>query len=524
MDGETGGGSADVSAWFVPPADANPKLGNTVTYGNEIVFYIEYRDYYKALADELAKTSSSNHFIYFADWQLGLDTWMDAAGKRATFRTLLENANRQNVQIRSLLYNGSIVHDPVHNQAAAEWINSLQPGAALLDNRYLIAGSHHQKMVIIKNSDGVVGFCGGMDIAENRQRRDDGPNPPISGEPRAWHDVQARIAGPAALFLWRTFNARWIDFQQCWDLLGKPSVVTPPFPDKLTGKKAVQVVRTFGNGARHEGLRISPSASQGYPFAPAGEMTIYKLICSAIRNTKETIYLEDQYLVESEKIGTNDSIAEALADTISKSSFKLMVILVPGAGSLQGELCQVWRRRTKFWQLLGPKAIDKVKIYAYRDLPESPYLVHSKTWIFDDSFAIVSSANSNRRGYSHDSEVGVGVADLTQGQTPLPKDLRVRLWLKHLNTKGPTRSAADVDDFAASAALWDTPDIAVEPLDLAHPSNQPPDHLIVRTPNKIDLNLEMLPMSLFLSNAPSLTVNLNNWDREWNYIIDPDGS
>src|SRR5208283_4980090 len=118
-------------------------------------------------------------------------------------------------------------------------------------------------------------------------------------------------------------------------------------------------------------------------------------------------------------------------------------------------------------------AATKVKIYAYKALPVSPYLVHSKMWIFDDKFAIISSANSNRRSYSHDSEVGVGVADpaAASGEMPFAQDLRVKLWLKHLNAKGPTRKSSDVLDFEAGAKLWDTPDIAVEPIDLAHPSN-----------------------------------------------------
>jgi phosphatidylserine/phosphatidylglycerophosphate/cardiolipin synthase-like enzyme len=253
-------------------------------------------------------------------------------------------------------------------------------------------------------------------------------------------------------------------------------------------------------------------------------MTIYKLLCRAIQNTTSTIYLEDQYLVESERMGSNLAIPEVLSATISKDSFKKMIILVPGAGSLQHELYQVWRRRTTFWNRLGPDAPAKVRIYMYIDLPESPYIFHSKTWIFDDKFAIVSSANSNRRSYSHDSEVGVGVADPTpaNGQMPLPKDLRVKLWLKHLNTKGPPRSAADVHNFAASASLWDTHDIAVEPLDLAKPSNQPADRHIGIGPPQI--SIELPSFSMLLSSAPKLTVNLMDWDREWDYIIDPDGS
>jgi phosphatidylserine/phosphatidylglycerophosphate/cardiolipin synthase-like enzyme len=518
------GNAQDVSQWFLPTSETNPNLGNPILQGNDATYFIEYRDYYRSLSAEIEKTSSKDHFIYFVDWQLVLDTWMDAQGGRKTFKDLLQDADSRGVQIRSLLYGGQYLHDPVNNGPAVQWISALKNGGAYLDMRYLITGSHHQKMAVIRNSDGVVGFCGGMDIAEDRQLRDGGPSPPIKDAPRGWHDVQIRIAGPAAVLLWRTFNSRWIYFQSIYNQLGTWPIASEPFPPKVAGKKTIQVVRTFGNGTKHSGLEAA-SGVKGYTFAPTGEMTIYKLLCRAIQNTTSTIYLEDQYLVESERMGTNQAIPEVLADTLSKKSFKRMVILTPGAGSLQNELCQVWQRRTKLWKLMGPDAASKVKIYSYRNLPESPYLMHSKTWIFDDAFAVVSSANCNRRSYSHDSEIGVGIADPApeEGQLPFPKDLRIKLWLKHLNLKGPTRSAADVSDFEAGAALWDASGTALEPLDLVHPSNQPPDqHVSKYLPTQVTFELPSL--SMMLSFSPSLTVNLFSFDREWDNIIDPDGS
>jgi phosphatidylserine/phosphatidylglycerophosphate/cardiolipin synthase-like enzyme len=514
----------DASKWFLPASETNPQLGNPILSGNDATYFIEYRDYYRSLAESIEKATSKDHFIYFVDWQLNLDTWMDAKAGRKTFKDLLQEASSRGVAIRSLLYGGQYLHDPVNNEPCVKWISALPTGHAYLDMRYLITGSHHQKMAVIRNDDGVVGYCGGMDIAEDRQLRDGTANPPAKDRPRGWHDVQVRIVGPAAILLWRTFNSRWIYFQSIYNQLGTWPVVSEPFPPKINGKKTIQVVRTFGNGANHAGLEAFDGV-KGYSFAPTGEMTIYKLLSRAIKNTTSTIYMEDQYMVESERMGSDPAIPEVLAETLSRKSFKRMVILVPGAGSLQGELYQVWKRRTKFWKLLGPDAASKVKIYSYRGIPESPYLMHSKTWIFDDTFAVVSSANCNRRSYSHDSEIGVGIADPApaQGKMPFAKDLRVKLWLKHLNLKGPTRTASDVDDFEKGAALWDTPDTALEPLDLSHPANQPPDqHLSKYLPSQATLELPAL--SLTLSSRPSLTVNLLSFDREWDYLIDPDGS
>ena len=347
-------GDDDISQWFLPAADANPNLGNPILSGNDASYFIEYRHDYKDLAASIEKANSKDHFIYFVDWQLSLDTWMDASTGRKTFKDLLQEASSREVPIRSLLYGGQYLHDPVNNGPAVRWISALPTGGAYLDMRYLITGSHHQKMVVIRNSDGVVGYCGGMDIAEDRQLRDGGPTPPIKDEPRAWHDVQVRVAGPAVALLWRTFNSRWIYFQSLstgnWEsgqsqFLSRSSV-------KIQGKKTIQVVRTFGNGSNHSGLEAMAGV-KGYTFAPTGEMTIYKLLCRAIKNAATSIYLEDQYMVESERMGSNLAVPEVLADTLSKKSFKPMIILVPGAGSLQGELCQVWARRTKFWKSLG---------------------------------------------------------------------------------------------------------------------------------------------------------------------------
>lgn len=495
-------------------------MGNKVFTGNDVTYFLEYRDYYKSLAASIEKATTSDHFIHFVDWQLILDTWMDTSTGRKTFKDLLQEASSRGVRIRALLFSGPSIHDPVHNEPAAQWIHALPNAAAFVDDLYLSAGSHHQKMMVIGNSDHIVGYCGGMDIAEDRQLRDGGQSPPLANMPRAWHDVQVRIVGPATFSLWQTFYERWYFYLSEKGVGVKFQIPALSSPNNA-GTKSVQVVRTFGNRANHR------ANFNHCTFAPTGEMTIYKLLCRAIKAAEHTIYLEDQYLVESEHMGADLAIPEVLAGTLSKSSFKRMVILVPGAGSIQNELYQVWQRRTKFWTLLGPDAAKKVKIYCYKASPASPYLMHSKTWIFDDKFAVVSSANCNRRGYSHDSEIGVGIADPApaSGQMPFAKDLRVKLWLKHLNLQGTQRTAADVDDFEKGALLWDAPGGVLELLDLVHPANQPPDlHLSKWLPAQMTVSSTALGWALFLSAYPSLTVNLLSYDREWDNIIDPDGS
>jgi phosphatidylserine/phosphatidylglycerophosphate/cardiolipin synthase-like enzyme len=111
--------------------------------------------------------------------------------------------------------------------------------------------------------------------------------------------------------------------------------------------------------------------------------------------------------------------------------------------------------------------------------------VHSKTWIFDDEFAIIGSANCNRRGYTHDSEQIMGIYHPTPHNNWI-RNLRVALWSKHLG-----QSATTLNNPLAAANFWFTlPATAkVSPYD--------------RNAN-VDPNL---PNDVF-----------------WNTIVDPDGT
>jgi phosphatidylserine/phosphatidylglycerophosphate/cardiolipin synthase-like enzyme len=164
-------------------------------------------------------------------------------------------------------------------------------------------------------------------------------------------------------------------------------------------------------------------------------------------------------------MAANAAITDAIRRTIEKSSFQRMIILVAGIGTVSDELLQAGSRRADFMRQLGPSVATKVSSYVFRPDTNAPYWMHSKLWIFDDQFAVIGSANCTRRGYSHDSELSVGVADpdrRTNGKH-FAHRLRMDLWLKHLN--GMPKSAGigargnlgdkDVLDFVAASALWD---------------------------------------------------------------------
>jgi phosphatidylserine/phosphatidylglycerophosphate/cardiolipin synthase-like enzyme len=105
----------------------------------------------------------------------------------------------------------------------------------------------------------------------------------------------------------------------------------------------------------------------------------------------------------------------------------------------------------------------------------------------DDRFAIIGSANANRRGLTHDSEVTAGIYD--PSDDPLPHRLRVALWAEHLNMDTPS-GRASLADGVASARFW----------------LSPPSGARI-APYDENADIEWL-----------------HTDTTWNSVIDPDGS
>jgi phosphatidylserine/phosphatidylglycerophosphate/cardiolipin synthase-like enzyme len=248
---------------------------------------------------------------------------------------------------------------------------------------------------------------------------------------------------------------------------GQESLREPDSADRQRagGELDVRVVRTYPNyRKRHWGDQlIQPPFQTGYRFAPDGEMGIFNALVKAIGETKRSIYLEDQYLVNSASLRGAPPITEYLRKAIEQPTFQQMVIAVAGTGTVQGELYQAGTRRAEFMRQLGPQAAQKVAVYVYKGDDNSPYWFHSKTWIFDDEFAVIASANCNRRSYSCDSEIGICVADRpsSNGRINFAHRLRMDLWLKHLNTRpkddkqsSTALSDDDVKNFVAAAKLW----------------------------------------------------------------------
>lgn len=66
----------DTARWFLQPNEAKPiGLGVYATKGNEVTAFIEYRDYYAAVAKAITAAVNREHFIYFCDRGFDPEEW-----------------------------------------------------------------------------------------------------------------------------------------------------------------------------------------------------------------------------------------------------------------------------------------------------------------------------------------------------------------------------------------------------------------------------------------------------------------
>ncbi|MEZ4301411.1 MAG: phospholipase D-like domain-containing protein [Polyangiaceae bacterium] len=270
-------------------------------------------------------------------------------------------------------------------------------------------GAHHQKILLVHGKEGLVAFCGGIDIDPNRR--------PTG---MFLHDVHVRVQGTAAEELWKIAEKRWEHAEDDGNpptpasigVLAPPSFAKPTYAPYLA-----TAVQTVGN----------PTIAKSTPN------TLWPAVKEAIARAERFIYIEDQYFWSLD-----------LVDELVRASKRLrhITILVPEA--LTGE--QPQRRQEAISELVkrgGPGIEEKIGIF------ESTYsghaYVHAKLFIMDDEYAIVGSANANNRGYFLDSEAAVCVTEREARNVNgtrlgewftiegnFARRLRMHLWAEHL--------------------------------------------------------------------------------------------
>jgi phosphatidylserine/phosphatidylglycerophosphate/cardiolipin synthase-like enzyme len=167
-------------------------------------------------------------------------------------------------------------------------------------------GIYHQKFGVVRAGSNRFGYCGGIDL--NPDRLDDIRH--LIKSP--YHDIHARVEGPAVRDLEISFKERWTR-----DGGGSSVAFEPATAASLgtPGKDAVQVARTYFRAA---------ATTRALPFAPNGDRTIADTMLAAIEAASEFIYIEDQYFTPPLEYRT------ALIAKVQNREIRKLVITLPG--------------------------------------------------------------------------------------------------------------------------------------------------------------------------------------------------
>lgn len=474
------------------------------TEGNSVDVLVDGEEYYSALYDELTSIGPGDS-VAFTGLEGNADERLLGSESSEVGRVLCEAVER-GAAVRGLVWRShALIYSQGENLLFTRRINDAG-GEVLLDHRVRRGGSHHQKMVIVRRGvDGDrrdVAYVGGMDLAYGRHdgafhggdpqpadlaEANYGPTPP-------WHDVQARICGPAVDDVAYTFRERWEDptpidtrnpLRAAQHRFAKHSTNASELPPERDtpepcGTCAVQVLRTY------------PWRNKQYPFAREGERSIARAYIKTFRRARRLVYLEDQYL-------WSFAATAELCAALRREPDLLLVIVIPRYpdpdGAIAGTASALGREQVQ--DALYEAGGDRVAIYDVENEAGTPVYVHSKVCVVDDIWMAVGSDNLNRRSWTHDSEVSCAIIDARLDEREprdvsgsgdlarqLARDTRVRLACEHIGL--PEREADLVVD---PKAWFDEIRIRADALDTWHGSGQvgprPPGHLRRHRPERV---------------------------------------
>ena len=471
----------DAAAWLLTADErGNPATaidlehgdGRAWTGGNLVMVHVDGAAYFERLHQLLADLKAGD-WVYLTDWRI--DATRLLAGPGSELGSLLAGLAGRGVAVRGLLWRSHpalVRFNQDANRVLSTQVNR-SGGQLVADQRVRRFGSHHQKLLVVHrpdHPDRCIAFVGGIDLARGRADTSEhqGDTDPVRIDPRysrrpPWHDLQLELHGPAVLDVDLTFRERWEDrtprdhrnpLRAIWRRVSheprRLGLLQRRLPPPQVGSHVVQVLRTYP--ARHRAI----------PFAPDGERSIARAYLKALGRARALVYIEDQYLWGS-------LVADALAAALRRAPELRMMIVLPRHpdrdGRISGRAARAaqWRAIDKLVGAGGPR----VAVYDLENEQATPIYVHAKAVVIDDAWAMVGSANLNRRSWTHDSEVACAVLDqqrdprhptdpggLGDGARVFARRLRLRLWREHLGLADDGADDARLLEPVAGFELW----------------------------------------------------------------------
>lgn len=424
--------------------------------GTSLRVLVDGEEAFGAMADAI---SGARDHVHVTGWHVEPDFPLTREPRR-TLEDALAEAGR-NARVRVLLWAGAPLPPPFRprrGEAAgvATRLGRLPGVEAALDSKERLLHCHHEKIVIV---DGAIAFVGGFDFSTlGASRLDASHHPPR--DPMGWHDAAFRIEGPLVGDAAAHFALRW------HETTGEAVPTALPEP---AGDVEAQLVRTV--------------PERVYGGLPRGDFTLLASYAGALRDARELVYLENQFLWSSEIVKI---LAAKLRDPPS-DDFRLVLVLPSkpstGKDDTLGQLAVLAEADD------GAGRFVASTLHARAEGGTSPVYVHAKVGIVDDRWLTIGSGNLNNHSLFNDSEVNVVTHD--EG---LARETRLRLWAEHLETDVDAlagRAPADVVD-----NLW-VP-TAVEQLERRE-AGEPPTHRLTRLPHVSKRSKRLLgPLQTFL--------------------------
>ena len=387
-----------------------------VRSGNKVEVLIDGQE---ALPAMQAAIEGARSHVHIANWHATPGFRPVREPGAPTLRDLLAGT-AERVPVRLLLWAGPPVpaFQPTRGlvkRERARFTDGTKIRCAL-DARERTMHCHHEKLVIV---DDTVAFVGGVDFTALEGDRHDSPDHQPD-RPLGWHDLTARIEGPAVADVAEHFRSRWTEISG--EGLPAPRATGP------VGRSTVAVLRTIPDGT--------------YDFAPNGEFTILDSYLRALRSARRLIYLENQFFWSPE---ITEVLIEKLCDPPA-DDFRVVLLLprkpTNGADTTRGQLGRLFAAdRTE-----GNRRLLAATISAHDGEQSSPVYVHAKLGIVDDEWMTIGSANLNEHSLFNDTEVNVATDD-----RELIRETRLRLWAEHLQR---ARSEVDGDPTGVVDRLW----------------------------------------------------------------------
>ncbi len=246
-------------SWFLGDGDRANRATDlrTFTIGNRVQPLVDGRSDFTRLHAELNATEPGDQ-VYFLDFRGDLDELLDGPG--SAVGDVLGRAARRGVKVFGLLWRSQPTALRQSEEANAEFVREIDEdgGQVLLDARTRRAGSHHQKLVVIRHPGAPgrdVAFVGGIDLGHSR-----GDDSHHHGDPQAmdfpdsysarppWHDIQAEVRGAAVHDLEHTFRGTLVRKQRPGRAQPGPPALRPGVPH---GRDDQPPAARAGTGREH---------------------------------------------------------------------------------------------------------------------------------------------------------------------------------------------------------------------------------------------------------------------------------